>query len=115
MSEGNFTPVPWEWSYDEDKSTGDYCILKGADGRKVLYPEDQFGGYSEEGKDLRIVCVNPDDERLIASAPDLLEALEKAKGLADEISRAVDFDEAEYIAAKIYDLTEAAIQKAKGQ
>lgn len=69
MSENaKHTPGPWEWAHCED---GDYAFLKG-DGAYVLSPENVPGAAAW-------VDVNDANARLIAAAPDLLEALRRCR------------------------------------
>lgn len=107
MSEAMHTPGPWEvvevWSGPASERGLVYARIQGADGSVGF-----AGAYlSKQGK--------PDDEcranaRLIAAAPELLEALEKLSASAN--NPGVALAELRFTVKRI---TKAAIAKARGQ
>jgi hypothetical protein len=71
------TPGPWVWDgVDESYGSFEAEVLKGANGDLVIRLEDDYPGYPECGEHL-IMDMNSEDARLIAAAPELLEALKQ--------------------------------------
>ena len=68
------TPGPWEWNRPPISHDDEFRSLAGADGKGVFRLNDVYLGYPECGQDLVIELSN-EDARLIAAAPDLLDAL----------------------------------------
>lgn len=72
MSESKHTPGPWKWYYDITDPYG----LQGADGKSILRAVDGTV-YSEYSSDPATIEISsPEDARLIAAAPELLEVLQ---------------------------------------
>lgn len=72
------TPGPWGWPNDskEGCSSFDALKLRGPDGDAVIFAEIEGSANNATGA---FLCFeNPADARLIAAAPDLLEACEGA-------------------------------------
>ena len=78
MTEHNFTPGPWRW--DGPLRFGEHGMLLGMCDKPGWHPvvEVQEGAvYSEYSSDPACVQVAEADARLIAAAPDLIDALEE--------------------------------------
>ena len=102
MPDPKWTPGPWLFETSRDMDPGCHKAIRGANHELVLGPY----GYEVEG----IEVANDSDARLIASAPDLYEALEEMAALMDLVH------EGKYAPTSMttYD-AHAALRKARGE
>jgi hypothetical protein len=96
-TETNHTPGPWEWQHDYESSPN-WCSIMTKIGNKLTYIADVYRGEA--------------DARLIAAAPDMLEALEALLPLAEDFYYDVNHGD-EYVEQFVK--ARAAIAKAKGE
>ena len=85
MTERKFTPGPWRW--DGPLRFGEHGMLLGMCDKPGWHPvvEVQEGAvYSEYSSDPACVQVAEADARLIAAAPDLIDALEECAEYFDD-------------------------------
>jgi hypothetical protein len=100
------TPGPWYWFHGND--AGLSHVPFGANGKPEMTKEVSVARFNSYIDSLKIKDA---DARLIAAAPDLLEALKGCLSLQDNVNGWVEFhtDSDEYAKAK------AAIKKAEGR
>lgn len=79
MADSKHTPGPWEWLADEDRHEADCVPVMAKDG--TLQIADIFAG-TVNGSDMSVDEAEA-NARLIAAAPDLLEALEQLAAYGD--------------------------------
>jgi hypothetical protein len=128
MSEHNHTPGPWRWQGEDYRGDWGWQLLVGPSGEGIICGQESSGpykrlhafrpidpkycktGFHETGDSAPAVHVREADARLIAAAPDLLNALKAAYAVllsasADEVPRL----------AERLELARAAIAKAEGR
>ena len=118
-SKGKPTPGPWEWSSDDERGEWFWAHLKGPNGEGIIVGQDRDGGPCEKIKammdvephelmETEAVHVRAANARLIAAAPELLEACEDFEATygADRT-----YQEMRYVMERIH----FAIKKARGE
>lgn len=107
------TPGPWEWegnpNRDENYYDGPLAVLRGPNGEEICSFGDCTQYYPSQG-----VEPQPDDARLIAAAPELLEALCELKRLGEH---GMTPNPTEWLTFhdKVAQIASAAIAKAEGK
>lgn len=105
-----YTPGPWELQPLQADHGASLCIASGAFVIAVIPPTN-----ADDEPDMDTAKRDPHDEangRLLAAAPEMLEALQRCRDL---LLDSVNFDKGDYETTAAVSIADVIIEKAKGQ